>query len=427
MMRGELRYDAVVIGAGTAGLVAATRLAESGARVCVLARGVGSTHLAPGTIDVAGYTPERVVEPMVGVRRLVERVDGHPYASLGGELIRESLGWFRRTAATGPFPGYGYAGSLERNMLLPTAVGALRPSALAPRTMASGNAVDGLAGVCIVGAPVLRDFHARLCASNLAAAGIDARAVEVNLDLERADMSALGIARKFDDARWRAEFSAHLAPMLRSEEHVGMPAMLGVTDPFGVVADLEQRLGRRVFEIPTLPPSVPGMRLFEILRTALRAAGGQLVMGGEVISHLRAADGEVVSVSTHAAGRDKTFSAPWFVLASGGFASGGIELDSHWVTHERVLGLPLTGVPGSDEPRFVGSYFEEQPIARAGIAVDGELRSLGAPNVLVAGAALPGALSWREGSGEGIAIASGYRAAQVIVGNVSERKQEAAA
>jgi glycerol-3-phosphate dehydrogenase subunit B len=112
-------------------------------------------------------------------------------------------------------------------------------------------------------------------------------------------------------------------------------------------------------------------------------------------------------------------------LASGGFASGGIELDSHWVTHERVLGLPLTGVPAAGEPRFVGSYLAEQPISRAGIAVDHELRASGAANVLVAGAALPGAVPWREGSGEGIALASGYRAAQVIA-NMPKRKQEVA-
>jgi hypothetical protein len=35
--------------------------------------------------------------------------------------------------------------------------------------------------------------------------------------------------------------------------------------------------------------------------------------------------------------------------------------------------------------------------------------------VLVAGAALPGAVPWREGSGEGIALASGYRAAAVVL------------
>ena len=44
-------YDVLVVGTGVAGLTAATRLAEEGARVCVIAKGVGSTHLAPGTID----------------------------------------------------------------------------------------------------------------------------------------------------------------------------------------------------------------------------------------------------------------------------------------------------------------------------------------------------------------------------------------
>ena len=54
-MRGELHFDAVVIGGGSAGLTAATRLAQGGARVCVIAKGHGSTHLAPGTVDVLGY------------------------------------------------------------------------------------------------------------------------------------------------------------------------------------------------------------------------------------------------------------------------------------------------------------------------------------------------------------------------------------
>jgi glycerol-3-phosphate dehydrogenase subunit B len=155
------------------------------------------------------------------------------------------------------------------------------------------------------------------------------------------------------------------------------------------------------------------MRLYEILRSALRRAGGRLVLGAGVTSSERDGD-RLLSVSTHAAGRDLTYVAPWFVLASGGFASGGIELDSYWVSHETVLGLPLRGVPAEGEPRFVGRYLDEQPMARVGVAVDSELRAEGTENVLVAGAALPGAIPWREGSGEGIALASGYRAAQVV-------------
>jgi glycerol-3-phosphate dehydrogenase subunit B len=411
-MRSELHFDVVVIGAGTAGLVAATRLAEAGARVCVVAKGIGSTHLSPATIDVLGYTPERVEEPGPALEQLIASRPEHPYALLGSEAVAEALGWFGQAVSSGPLPGYAYTGGLERNLLLPSALGALRPSALAPETMAAGDSAR-LRRVCIVGTPALRDFHPSLCAANLRATGIEAHAVNLKLEVNRADENALGIARLFDDPGWRAQFCAELLPALRAEEHVGLPAMLGLRDPHGVLVDLEQRLGRPVFEIPTLPPSVPGMRLYEILRTALRTAGGRLVLGAEVVAHDRDGD-RLASVSTRAAGRDLHYAAPWFVLASGGFASGAIELDSRWVTRERVLGLPLRGLPGEGEPRFVADYLAEQPMARVGVAVDGELRAQGTENVVVAGAALAGAVPWREHSGEGIALASGYRAAQVV-------------
>jgi glycerol-3-phosphate dehydrogenase subunit B len=200
-----------------------------------------------------------------------------------------------------------------------------------------------------------------------------------------------------------------------------MPAVLGLRDPHGVLMDLQHRLQRWVFEIPTIPPSVPGMRLYEILRFALRRAGGRLVLGAEVVD-CRRDDDRVTAVSTRAAGRDLTYAADWFVLASGGLSSGAIELDSHWRGHDRVLGLSLQGVPEPDATRFSPTYLDEQPIARAGIAVDAQLRSVDAGNVLVAGASLPGAVPWREGSGEGIALASGFHAAQLIASEQPARE-----
>jgi glycerol-3-phosphate dehydrogenase subunit B len=405
------RYDVVVIGAGTAGLVAGTRLAETGAEVCVVAKGIGSTHLAPGTIDVLGYSPERVDSPVAGIAELVAARPDHPYALLGTAALGEATDWFIATAACGALPGYNYVGSLERNLLLPTAVGALKPSALVPETFAAGDSRQ-LQRVAVIGTPLLRDFHANLCAENLRATGIDASAVSIEIEADRADASTLGLARRFDDPAWRAAFSARLAPLIKAADHVALPAMLGLEDPHAVLAELETRLGRRVFEIPTLPPSVAGMRLFEILRQALLSAGGRLAFGAGVVSHVREGD-RVISVDTATAGSNTTYEAQAFVLASGGFHSGALTLDSHWQAHEQLLGLQLRGVPAAGEQRFVPSYFDEQPLARAGIAVDSDLRASGTANVFVAGASLPGSVAWREGSGEGIALASGYRAAQV--------------
>lgn len=423
-MRRALHYDAVVIGAGTAGLVAGVRLAQSGARVCVVGRGIGSTHLAPATVDVLGYGAdgELVEDPGSAVEELIAARPDHPYARIGRQAVADALTWWRGVVADGPLPGYAYTGGLERNLRLPTAVGARRPSALVPETMAAG---DGTEATCIVGTPALRDFHARLAAANLRTAGVDARAVELPLALERADMNTLGIARRFDDPAWRARFCGELSPQLRAEERLGFPAMLGVRDPHGVCADLEARLGRRVYEIPTLPPSVPGMRLFEVLTSALRRAGGRLVLGPTVALSARDERG-VRAVSATAAGHPTVYGADAFVLATGGFASGGIELDGGWETHERVLGLPLAGVPAAGEPRFGADYGAEQPMARVGVEVDGELRAAGAENVYVVGAALPGAVPWREGSGEGIAVSSGYRVAELITAGAAARAGAAA-
>ena len=416
-MRGELKYDAVVIGAGTAGLVAGARLAEGGARVCVLAKGVGSTHLAPGTIDVLGYAPERVTSPAAAIDELAAARPDHPYARLGSEAVAEAVRWFSARVDSGPrqpLPEYRYVGDLERNILLPTAVGALRPSALVPETMAAGDSAS-YDRVCIVGTRSLRDFHPALCAANLRRAGIDARSVEIEIEVDRADQNTLELARRFDDPAWRAAFAGRLALKLQAHESVGLPAMLGIRDPHGAWSDVQHRLGRPVFEIPGLPPSVPGMRLYEILRSTLRNAGGRLVLGAEVVSCER--DGSrVVSVATRSAGHDAHYGAPWFVLASGGFGSGG---DRARLALGRARARPR---PGTARPPGAGPATVRRRLpgrAADGAGRGGRRRGDCGPRARTTWwwrvprfrGRCPGA----RGRAKGIALASGSHAAQLVL------------
>src|SRR4051812_27253617 len=90
--RGRMsHHDVIVVGTGLAGLTAATRLAEGGARVLVLAKGVGATHLSPCTIDVLGYAPDRVSDPGAALAGLGE---DHPYAAVGRDGVAAAIAWF---------------------------------------------------------------------------------------------------------------------------------------------------------------------------------------------------------------------------------------------------------------------------------------------------------------------------------------------
>jgi glycerol-3-phosphate dehydrogenase subunit B len=93
----------------------------------------------------------------------------------------------------------------------------------------------------------------------------------------------------------------------------------------------------------------------------------------------------------------------------------------HAHAREKVLGLPLAGAPGASGERFSPRYFDDHPFNAVGVAVDERLRPVepGAgrvcDNVLVAGATLAGARPWKEKSGDGISLATGHRAAEIII------------
>ena len=160
------------------------------------------------------------------------------------------------------------------------------------------------------------------------------------------------------------------------------------------------------------------MRQFEAWRTLFRRAGGRTQIGFPAIG-AEAEDGEVKAVVVASSVRPVRFAADRFVLATGGIYGHGLEMDRAGVVSEPIFHLPLRGVPRlsdqGDETRGIDA------ICAAGVAVDEALRPVddaGRPvfeNLHAAGALLAGGTGPRIGAGDGVAIGTGYAAAQAIL------------
>jgi glycerol-3-phosphate dehydrogenase subunit B len=409
----------IVIGAGLAGLVAANRLASAGAGVTLLTKGIGGLQLGQGTIDVLGYAPDRVTNPLLTLMAVASARSEHPYAAIGAAPVHAGIDYLKSL-----LPDL-LVGDAEANYQLPTAIGAIRPTCLVQPSMLAGHVKDG-AKLAIVGLRRLKDFHPKLVADNLArttlpdGGRLTARPVSVDVPARdgEVDSSGLTYARAFDDPGFRARFAAALAPLLHADETVGLPAVLGIRDT-GAWKHLSELLGHPVFEIPLPPPSVPGMRINEALMAKAKASGVRVVNGTRVVS-VRVADGVVKAVSMATAGANREFAGDAFVLAPGGFESGALALDSYGNVTETLFGLPLAGLDNG--PLVHGDYWgAEQPLFKVGVRVGTDMRVLdgnGAivhSNLFAAGGIIGGSSRWAEKSGDGIALGSAVQAADSIL------------
>ncbi|HEX7098908.1 MAG TPA: anaerobic glycerol-3-phosphate dehydrogenase subunit GlpA [Acidimicrobiia bacterium] len=400
--------DVVVIGAGLAGLTAAWHAASAGGSTAVLTKGWGTLLWHTGTVDVLGYLPgtdSPVDDPGRAVGRLIADHPDHPYALVGLEAVEEAVSWLQRLATDA---GYPLLGSLDENFLLPTGLGAARPTCLAPFTMAAGD-LRRPEPMLIVGIDGFGDLYPSLAADNIASRGIEAEGVTVTVPAAKRRRFLTGqiLASMFDQEAFRREVIEAIRATGRHAPRIGFPAVLGLQRPREVLDHLSRELDAEIFEIPTVPPSIPGLRLQTIMRRAIADLGGRVVDNAEV-TRVEPAGDRRLGVITEAPTRYQRHLATSVVLATGGLLGGGIRGASDGSLTEVVAGLPLDG-PSSRQDwfdrRFVGD--SEHPVFRAGVRVGPELVAGRNANLFVAGGLLAGADPVRELSLEGIALATG--------------------
>lgn len=295
--------------------------------------------------------------------------------------MEEAIARFRALTEMARYP---YVGGLESNVLLPTAAGALRPATLLPVTMAAGDVRLG-GKVLIAGFRELRDFYPPFIVANLAAQGITAHSAYLTVPpaFRRREYTTVIFARMFDDPAFRSDIGRQLRAQRGDTTRIGLPAVLGLRDPLEVVAHLQNESGAQVFEIPTLPPSVPGMRLFALFQNAIEQAGGRLQIGSDVIRG-EGQSRRLTTIWSEAAARQQEHPIERVLLATGGIAGGGIRTDHAGIVRETALDLPVR-TPANRAGWFAPRFLDPQghAIYTAGVATDACLRPLGADGEVV--------------------------------------------
>jgi glycerol-3-phosphate dehydrogenase subunit B len=406
--------EIVIVGAGLTGLLAAILAADRGAKVTLVARGRGGLTLSHGCVDVwARSTPSRALS------RLRRK---HPYQLAGTQSLRAGLEFLQDLSHQADLP---YIGNISRNQRLPTALGAIHTTALAPSSLALGDLRDNTP-ILIAGVDVFRDFYPELVAGNLRKAGIsidDAIHLPLPLSTARRDRYAIDLARSFDDPHFRDEVARLWKPRLSGIKRLGIPAILGFNNPQLAHEELQERLGITLFEIPTLPPSLPGLRLERLLHRKAIQMGVFVIEGSKALGRVdgSTASARVSGVILQTAGGSRTLTADVVLLATGGVMHGGLVFQQNGRVRESVLDLPVICDEGRNK-WTESSPLETQPYASYGLRVNEQLQPLGADglpiytNLFCAGGLIAGADRSSEGSRQGIDIATAYRAIEVALG-----------
>ena len=419
MSKHSADVELAVVGSGLAGLAASAFALNRGISVARVG-GTGGLAFTTGYLDLLGVSMSEksgfLAEPFEGVDTLRVANPGHPYAKLSNEEIRAAFTEFLTCLEAAGLP-YTTQGN---NILAFSPIGTLKCTHAAPLNMLSGAEAFAFGAPCLlVDFAGFKAFSAREIAVNLRAYWPTIRPLTLKFpDLDwSGELYAEAMARALEVPATRDALIEAIRPHLGDARCVGLPAVLGVHGSAEVCTYMANALGVSVFEVPTLPPGVPGLRLRECMDMSQRGKGVQLFTQRHVFQ-VRP-DGEGFSLDIGENAPDTTVRAKAVLLATGRFLSGGLVGCREKGVLEPLLGLPVTA-PQSREDWHSDDYFDlaGHGINRAGLAVDRQFRPVGADgkpvyaNLFAAGAILAGQDWVREKSGAGISLASAWKAVE---------------
>jgi glycerol-3-phosphate dehydrogenase subunit B len=417
------KYDLAIIGTGMAGMAAAVFAANRGISTAIVGS-LGESWFTAGLIDLMGVHPmtegKTWHDPWAAIEAVKKDIPNHPYARLPEEDINIALQEFDAFLDNAGLPYCSHEG-LNSNLI--TAFGAIKTTHGVPQTMWPGvTALSQKAPCLIVDLQGLKGFSARLLTERLKSQwpGLKALSIPSIYSEQAHEINPVPLANDLEIAEYRQKLAELIKPHAAEVEYIGLPAVLGIHQSELVVHELGEMLGKPVFEIPTMPPSIPGMRLKEAFLRFLPAQKVNCLFQKHVLKASPTKDQEFLLDIGRTVHEEKII-AKNVLLATGRFLGGGLQSD-HTAIKEPVFNLPVW--QPEDRSRWHADRFFEpggHAVNQAGLETDAMLRPLdadGSPafdNLFAAGIILAHQDWSRMKCGSGLSIATAYGAVNSVL------------
>ncbi len=411
----EICCDLVVVGAGLAGMAATLFTANRGIST-VQVGDTGDIQLTSGLMDLLAVHPIEAGtlhdDPWKALAQLATDCPQHPFSRIAPTNIRKA---FEEVFAFLEAQGLPYQSRRNRNVDILTFAGTLKKTYAAPLTMWAGiDALENREPCCIVGLEGLKGFSSRQIVEQLCQNWPGTKFATIRFPGTRGEVFSTHLSALLEHESTRAAFADQLKTHLNGARAAGIPAIIGLHQNKEILDDLSARVGARVFEVPTLPPSMAGIRLRQAFERGLTAKGLNLFYQEKVGRVEQTVGGWRLHLQNGP--KPKTICAEALLIATGRFLGGGLYADRKHI-RESLMDLPVYQ-PARRTFWHNRDFFSPSghPINQAGLEIDSAFRPVdrtgrfAARNLFAAGSILAHQDWKRMKCGSGLAVATAFGA-----------------
>lgn len=439
-----LNYDVIIIGGGVAGYSAGLRCLDKGLKTAIISSGQSALHFSSGSIDLLSHSPvtnQPIRHPLNEIANLNKTLPEHPYAKLGAKKVVNALNWYQSRMEQEGLP-LSRLDSLENHYRI-TTMGTLKPTWLSQPYVKKVDydfeSLKGIKRIVMVAVEGFRDFQPQIAQDNLTRyaefTGIPISTIKVTLtafgQLNRNphDFRSIDISRILRDEPQLKEFANQLMATANPDDLVVLPSIMGNGDGLALMGKLQEYTNLQFHEVPTMPPSLLGIRIEDVMMRAFIKNGGALHKGDEVLKgDFEPVNDELKLARIHTKKMSElTLAAEHYIFATGSFFSKGLVGQQQNVV-EPVFNLDMTEV-GKRASWHQTDFFSKNPHAFLSFGVKTDTRFLPTidgqkvTNLYCAGAVLSNYNPVSHGCGSGVAISTAFNAVENILSELQEETQ----